>query len=401
MGLVESIMGQEGPLMADPCAEEQMMSNNKKIIVRTTGLYFKIKQKMHDKQMKELRTSHVDNQQSSVEAETNTGKWDPPEMGPIEQVSKMVLSHYGLAYSPKTEYGLGAKIQGTSMDMLKRNDSRIAGSAASNHVTFSDKGCRNKIIAAGSAHRIVGNSSLPKCELDIPCVHFDKDGAQVGEVIIIDVSHLPEGNFNLFSVTRLQKRGWTLTGNADLIKQSLLFNIVINTPKGALFVGKFSRKGGDEVVGGATSKAPTYNIKKGHDLLGHNNENDTRQMASHLGWTITRGPLGVGESCANASARQKNVPKISMGEKATVINGRWFHDISTLKVHKGEKGSSKSWDLTVDELTGIPFTGIYNKKNEFVERMCQHIQAQTARGYPVLIMRQDDAGENKKLEMRL
>jgi hypothetical protein len=52
----------------------------------------------------------------------------------------------------------------------------------------------------------------------------------------------------------------------------LLFNIVINTHKGALYVGKFSRKGGDEVVGGATSKAPFYNIKKAHELLGHNNE---------------------------------------------------------------------------------------------------------------------------------
>ncbi len=30
--------------------------------------------------------------------------------------------------------------------------------------------------------------------------------------------------------------------------------------------------------------------------------------------------------------------------------------------------------------------------------MCQRIQAQTARGYPVLIMRQDNAGENKTLE---
>ncbi len=60
-------------------------------------------------------------------------------------------------------------------------------------------------------HSIVGNSVLPKCELDIPCVHFDKDGAQVGEVIITDVSNLSEGNFNLFSVTRLQKKGWTLT----------------------------------------------------------------------------------------------------------------------------------------------------------------------------------------------
>ena len=85
----------------------------------------------------------------------------------------------------------------------------------------------------------------------------------------------------------------------------MLFNIVINTPKGALYVDKFSRKGGDEVMGGATNTAPTYSIKKVHELLGHNNENDTRQMASHLGWTITRGPLGVCESCANAKARQK------------------------------------------------------------------------------------------------
>ncbi len=72
---------------------------------------------------------------------------------------------------------------------------------------FSDKGCRNKRLATGLTRGIVGDSVLPKCELDIPCVHFDKDRAQEGEVIITDVSHLPEGNFNLFSVTRLQKRG--------------------------------------------------------------------------------------------------------------------------------------------------------------------------------------------------
>ncbi len=142
----------------------------------------------------------------------------------------------------------------------------------------------------------------------------------------------------------------------------MLFNIVINTPKGALYVGKFSRRGGDEVMGGATNNAPTYNIKNAHELLGHNNEIDTRQLASHLGCTITKRPLGVCESCANAKARQKNVPKISTGEKATVRNSRWFHDSSTLKVHKGEKGSSKIWDLTDDELTGISFTGIYKKK---------------------------------------
>jgi hypothetical protein len=127
-------------------------------------------------------------------------------MGPNKHVSREIPSHHGPAHSPKKEYGLGVKNQVTIMDMLKRSDIWIADSGASNHVTFSDKGCRNKRIATGLTHGIVDNSVLPKCELDIPCVHFDKDEAQLGEVIITDVSHLPEGNFNLFRVTRLQKK---------------------------------------------------------------------------------------------------------------------------------------------------------------------------------------------------
>jgi hypothetical protein len=113
-----------------------------------------------------------------------------------------------------------------------------------------------------------------------------------------------------------------------------------------------------------------------------------------LRWTITRGPLGICKSHANVKVRQKKLPKELTGEKTIVINGRWFHDNST--INKGEKGTIKIWYLTVDELTGLPWTWIYNKKNEIIESMCQHIQAQKAIGYPILIMRQDNAGENKK-----
>jgi hypothetical protein len=146
------------------------------------------KAKLHDNQMKELVTSHV--QQRSVPAETNAGKWGPQKMGPNKQVSRKVPSHHGPAHPPKKEYWLGVKNQVTTMDMLKRSDMWIADSGASNHVTFIDKGCRNKRIVTGPTHGIVGASVLPKCELDIPCVHCDEDGAQVGEVIITDVSHL-------------------------------------------------------------------------------------------------------------------------------------------------------------------------------------------------------------------
>ncbi len=148
-----------------------------------------------------------------------------------------------------------------------------------------------------------------------------------------------------------------------------MFNIFVNTPKGALYVRKFCRKEGDKVMGGAVEKASNFSINKAHALLRHNNENDTRQIASHLGWTITRGSLTICKSCANAKARQKN-PKMLTGEKATVMKGKWFEDNSMLKVHKGQKGKTKIWNLTVDDSHGL---GFITKKKEFTECMCQCI----------------------------
>jgi hypothetical protein len=50
MGLVNSIVGQEGPLMADPCSEEQVMSNNEKIddIGMNNWLELQEKAKLHE-----------------------------------------------------------------------------------------------------------------------------------------------------------------------------------------------------------------------------------------------------------------------------------------------------------------------------------------------------------------
>jgi hypothetical protein len=111
MGLVESIMGQEGPLMADPCAEEQEQMTFNKENMNDVGqndwLELEDQAKLHDRQMKELVASHMEDQQRSVQVKTNAGKWDPPDMGSNKQVSKMVPSYHGPAYSPKTEYGLG------------------------------------------------------------------------------------------------------------------------------------------------------------------------------------------------------------------------------------------------------------------------------------------------------
>jgi hypothetical protein len=208
MGMVESHMGQEDPLIADPYKELRDMSHKKTDNADLSDwLELQEKTKTHNRLMKELAAGHMEDQHRSVKAEANDGKWGPQEMGPNKQANKMVARHHGPAYSPESEYGLETKTMMAFMTMLKRSDMRIADSGASNYVTFSDKRCQNKRDATGLTHGIVGESVLPKCQLDIPCVHFDKDGNQVEEVTITDVSHLPEGNFNLFSLTRLQKKG--------------------------------------------------------------------------------------------------------------------------------------------------------------------------------------------------
>jgi hypothetical protein len=100
--------------------------------------------KTHNRQMKELAARHVEDQQQSIQAEASNGKWDQQEMGPNKQVNMMVTRHHGPAYSHESEYGLRTKTMIASMSMLKRSGMWIAESEASNHVTFSDKGCQNK-----------------------------------------------------------------------------------------------------------------------------------------------------------------------------------------------------------------------------------------------------------------
>jgi hypothetical protein len=79
MGLVKSSVGQEGQLLADPCSEEQMVSNDEKIDDGDMRDWLELQEKvkLHNNQTKELVTSQVKDQQWSVPAGTGAGKWGP------------------------------------------------------------------------------------------------------------------------------------------------------------------------------------------------------------------------------------------------------------------------------------------------------------------------------------
>ena len=99
-----------------------MTSNNKKTDDAGLDNWLELQEQAnkHNRQRKELLTSHMEDQQSSVQAETNEGRWDPQELGTSKQTNKMVISFHGPANSPKTEYELGTKNMIASLDMLKK-----------------------------------------------------------------------------------------------------------------------------------------------------------------------------------------------------------------------------------------------------------------------------------------
>ncbi len=68
MGLIKSLLNQEGLLKADPCKEDHVMSNNKKTDDAGLDNWLELQEQAnkHDRQMKELVTSHKEDQQRSV-----------------------------------------------------------------------------------------------------------------------------------------------------------------------------------------------------------------------------------------------------------------------------------------------------------------------------------------------
>jgi len=118
-----------------------------------------------------------------------------------------------------------------------------------------------------------------------------------------------------------------------------------------------------------------------------------------LGILITRGALKTCESCAISKARQKNVNEESTGEKAVEYNGRVYHDIATVKESKEDKslGRKMVWHITAEETVNFKRSKFFVAKSNMPKNMRMFMQQEKMHGHPISIIRQDNAGENKKL----
>jgi hypothetical protein len=67
------------------------------------------------------------------------------------------------------------------------------------------------------------------------------------------------------------------------------------------------------------------NVKCAHECLGHSSENTIQKTAAQLGTVLSRTAFSTCKACAIRKAKQCNIPKETLGEKATIFNGRVGH----------------------------------------------------------------------------
>jgi hypothetical protein len=180
---------------------------------------------------------------------------------------------------------------------------------------------------------------------------------------------------------------------------NVCFDIVIPTDKGAIYC-VYLKRGCEmaNVVAQGMGPKTTMTIKQAHDRFGHNHKDATRAMAKHLGIRITQGKMKPCEGCTLAKAKQKN--KVNNTQvRATKFGEHIYSDISTIRqVDDGPMVTKPNWHMLVDEATWLMTSNFYESKNGMVEPTCELFHKWKIEGYPVVIVQQDNAGENKLLQ---
>ena len=78
--------------------------------------------------------------------------------------------------------------------------------------------------------------------------------------------------------------------------------------------------------------------------------------------------------------------KSSSGTKAKAPNERLRRNLATVTApnDSDNKISTTVWQILVDKITGIKFTGFYDKKSSIADKMCERlVQLETMAGKPV------------------
>ena len=251
-----------------------------------------------------------------------------------------------------------------------------------------------------------GATSKTKAVGDLKGQVCNRYGVPLHAVNIKGVKYVPNSSFNLFSVSKRLREGWTLHGNKNMIwiqkgETKIVFDIRIDTTEGCVFAIYIKRTQINELAAVGLTQSKPISVNKAHELYGHLHEQATRKTAEYLGHRLKREKMKVCEPCALGKARQKNVPKVSIREQSAHPGQLIYLDIATIKGRKNgpKPNARRHWRMMVDDRTGLSISKFYSTKNEMVQPTCVLWNKWRGQyGITVKRVRVDNAGENRSLE---
>lgn len=230
-------------------------------------------------------------------------------------------------------------------------------------------------------------------------VAIDSEGRK-SNLILTNVSYVPQLMVNLFSLTAAMEKGLSVTGTKEGIeirKETWLmrFDRKIGTPRGHVF---------------ATSMIPSenyeqaqanlnINYEQAHAVLGHPGQNILLATAERMNWNLSRRDAKECKECLQGKAQRMQVNKTT-NNHATKPGERLMIDISTVKTQNSKK-IGRYWLLIVDEATNMKWSYFLKSKEGQVSVIIGLIKRLNNDGKTVKFIRCDNAGENVALQNRI
>ena len=305
-----------------------------------------------------------------------------------------------------------------SYDLLQTPEIWIGDTAATMDITPHRKGMTEVTNPPGDVHVVMGNKQVEKSTAigSISSIVCNNQGNQKFNVKMTDVALVPDCAFNLFSLSKWLKKGWSLHGNADALTLSspdgackLRFDIKITTPNGVLFAICMKRSHAEHanVVtnGNKNEKMTKLSVLQAHEKLGHINAWATVQIAeSFAGWVLTGNRTINCTSCAVGKAKQKSLNKVKILDPDDEKN--WYSaylDISTVKKTDNMPAPpNPNWRIIVlGTKVQLKFSHFFKSKNNMIEPTCELMHRWGQAGIVIKKLRMDNAGKNIALEKRL
>jgi hypothetical protein len=275
----------------------------------------------------------------------------------------------------------------------------LGDSGASCHMTHSDEGFTNWRNISSEVQ--LGNGEILKATKigDKKMTIIQKDGSKKN-ITLKDCKYVPGMQVNLFSITKALENGWGISNNGPIINlikdnEIIKFDQVIPTETGSL-IGLIMHPHKD-YVNVVMSKGNKIDINLLHKILGHTNEDSIRNTAKYYGIEV-QNKMEKCVDCALSKAKQKSVKKYT-NTKSEVPGERLFIDISSVQYES--LGGAKYWLLIVDDCTDMCWSAFLRNKSDAGPRTIKFIKELSTKlgiGVQVMILRLDNAGENKGLE---